>query len=134
MEENQKMEVDMEENEYSFLVKRCILTMETEYMYLLGVSEIADLFGVSKNHLIRVFSKEVGISPQKYFVKYKLEQSKILLADHGLNIEAVALGSGFSTANYFAKVFKKEYGTSPTEYRKKLPINVPKLKTEQMYL
>ncbi|MFI3174277.1 MAG: helix-turn-helix transcriptional regulator [Bacillota bacterium] len=122
------------QKEYSTLVKRCILTMETEYLYLLGIAEIADFLGVSKHHLIRLFSKEVGISPQKYFIKYKLLQSKILLADHGLAIESVALGSGFSTGNYYTKVFKKEYGLTPSEYRKDLPVTIPKLATEQMYL
>ena len=107
---------------FSRLVQKSILYIKSDYMYILGVDDIACALGVSKHHLIREFSKQVGISPNKYLVKHKLEQSKSLLANEQLSIDSVAQAVGFSCGNYFAKTFKKEYGLTPTQFILSSPI------------
>ncbi len=124
----------LEEKKYSRLIQKCILTIENEYMYMAGVEEIAAALGVSKGHLIREFSKQVQISPNKYIVKYKLEQSKALLAEDTLSIDAIAMAVGFSCGNYYSKVFKKEYGVTPSEFKKDLPVTNINFKNHRIYL
>lgn len=86
------------------------------YPYLMGSGEMAEILQVSAPHLIRQFRQELGSSPTRYLIDYKLEQSKKLLATPQLYVDTVANLVGFSCGNYFAKVFKKAYGLSPTQY------------------
>ncbi len=116
---------------YTSLVQKSLSMIESDYMYYAGISEIADVLGVSKNHLIREFTRQVGVSPNRHLVRHKLTQAKILLMDEeNFSIEIVAQMTGFSSGNYFAKVFKKEYNLTPTEYvagidvKKQTPINM----------
>lgn len=108
-------------NLISKLVHEAILTIESEYMYILGVEDLAEHLGVTKNHLIREFSKYLNTTPNKYLTLHRLNCSKGLLIT-GLSIEDVAHAVGFSTGNYFAKVFKKEFNQTPTQFIKSAPV------------
>ncbi|MFI3116144.1 MAG: AraC family transcriptional regulator [Clostridia bacterium] len=121
-------------NNYSRLVQKCILYIETDYMYILGVDDIAQTLNVSKSHLIREFSKEVGITPNKYLVAQRLSQAKILLLNEDVPIESIAEAVGFSCGNYFSKVFKKEYGITPREYIANTPVINPSKVNGRIYL
>ncbi len=116
------------------LVQRAVLIIEQNYMYLYGVEDISDKLGVSKSHLIREFSKYMGISPLKYLTKFKLEQSKTLLVSEKLHIDTIANMVGFANGNYFSKVFRKEYDMSPTEFINSTPIIIGGTKDEKVYL
>lgn len=119
---------------YSRLVQRCLLYIKSDYMYIAGVEDIAFAFDISKSHLIREFSKQVGISPNKYLIKHKLEHSKYLLTNDQLSIDAVAQAIGFSGGNYFSKCFKKEYGMTPTDFILSSPIVKPTSPNNKIYL
>ncbi|MFI3225919.1 MAG: helix-turn-helix transcriptional regulator [Clostridia bacterium] len=95
---------------------------------------MAETLNVSKSHLIREFSKQVGISPNKFLIKTKLESAKILLLNDDLHIEAVAEAVGFSCGNYFSKVFKKEYGITPKEFIASAPVENPSKVNGSIYL
>lgn len=124
----------LENAKYSRLVKRCILYIESDYMYILGVDDMAQTLNVSKSHLIREFSKQTGTSPNKYLINQKLKNAKVLLATDDLPIEAVAEAVGFSCGNYFSKVFKKEFGISPREYIASSPVENPSKIHGSIYL
>lgn len=119
---------------YSRLIKQCILYIESDYMYIASITEISDLLGISKHHLIREFSKQVGISPNKYLIKYKLDRAKLLLAYENLSIDAVSEAVGFSCGNYFSKVFKKEYGLTPSEFIQSTPVLNPNRTNDSIFL
>ncbi len=105
-----------EQKERSELVQDARDIIHNKYPYLAGSTDIADLLQVSAPHLIREFSREMGISPTRYLVNYKLEQGKKLLGTQHLYVDTVANLVGFSCGNYFAKVFKKAYGLTPSQY------------------
>lgn len=122
------------QGKYPKLVEKCIRIIETEFMYIAGIEDVADNLGVTKHHLIREFTKYMYISPNKYLIKFKLEQSKVLLAEDQLSIDDIARAIGFSSGNYFAKVFRKEYQMTPTEFIKSSPIVTKPFMDQQIYL
>jgi len=65
------------------------------------------------------FSAEIGESPIKYLLKYKIKKAKELLSDRNMNIQRIALATGFQDQYYFSRMFKKLEGLSPTEFRKR---------------
>ncbi|MEG1073527.1 MAG: AraC family transcriptional regulator [Ruthenibacterium sp.] len=101
----------------SKLVADAILAIRQNYAGLYGVEELSAQMGVSKSHLVRVFSAEIGVPPGQYLTKVRVEAAKKLLCHRAYSLEVVATLCGFSGANYLCKVFKKETGTTPNVYR-----------------
>lgn len=106
---------------YSLLVEAAVGLIDEEFAYLEGLDDLAARLEISKQHLIRVFTREVGISPGKYIIRARIKYAKLLLSEPGMSISFAAEASGFAGANYFAKVFRRETGLSPSEFQSAAP-------------
>lgn len=88
----------------------------------LSNSQLAENANLATNAFNRLFRLEVGISPQKYVKKKRIDKACALL-DHSQNsIEQVAEKTGFSDRYHFSKIFKQVTGASPAKYRKEFSI------------
>ena len=83
-----------------------------------SVDEIASLYNMSANHFIRSFKQYVGLSPNAFRIRRKMEIACEMLISTDMNVEGVASAVGYSDPLYFSRAFKKHEGMSPTEYRK----------------
>lgn len=84
----------------------------------LSLADIADKFFVSKEHLSRLFKKEVGISVQNYITEKKMEYAKSLLRNHRMiSISTIPAICGYNDLHYFYRIFKKHTGVTPSQYR-----------------
>ncbi len=101
---------------YPQTVAAALGLIQDEFAYLDGVEDIAERVGVTPNHLIRLFSKSVGVTPGRYLKLRRLECAKDLLVQPGISVSMASELSGFSDPNYFSKVFRKENGVTPSEY------------------
>lgn len=107
------------------LVAEAVESIRTNYMALYGVEDLADALGVSKCHLVRQFSAEMGVSPGKYLTRVRIEAVKALLLDREYNLEMIASLCGFSGANYLCRVFRRETGTTPAAWRESAAPHTP---------
>ena len=99
------------------LVAQAVLTIRQNYAGLYGVDELARQLGVSKSHLVRVFTAQMGIGPGQYLIQTRLDAAKVLLAQRDYSLDVIASLCGFSGANYLCKVFKKHTGQTPGTFR-----------------
>lgn len=99
------------------LVAEAVEMIQNNYMALYGVEDLSEHLGVSKCHLVRVFSSAMGISPGKYLTQVRIEAAKLLLMQREYNLEMVSNLCGFSGANYLCRVFKRETGMTPAAWR-----------------
>lgn len=75
----------------------------------------------SYDYLIRMFRKELGITPHKYLIDLRLRSAADWLRNSkGKNISEIAHTSGFKEPLYFSRMFKKKYGISPSFYAQSL--------------
>ncbi|WP_340609559.1 GlxA family transcriptional regulator [Xenorhabdus bharatensis] len=81
------------------------------------IKEIANYVGVSERTLTRNFMAQIGVSPHKYMLNYRLSTAKQLLKDNNLNLLNVAQLVGFRDPHYFSKVFEKHFELTPIAYR-----------------
>ena len=102
----------------SQLVAQAVLAIHSHYSELYGVEELSAQLGVSKSHLVRVFSAEMGMGPGHYLTQVRLQAAKLLLAHRTYPLELVASLCGFSGANYFCRVFRRSTGLTPAAWRK----------------
>ncbi|SIT08847.1 AraC family transcriptional regulator [Paracoccus saliphilus] len=84
--------------------KNCTRAMRTE--------ELAREMGVHKSHLVRAFSKAVGMAPQKYMRQVRVAKARELISE-GSQLSEVALMLDFSDQAHFTREFKKVFGVPP---------------------
>jgi AraC family transcriptional regulator len=84
----------------------------------IGISELANLVGLSQFYFIRAFKQSVGLSPYQYVLSKRISVARELLPKRDLSIAAVALMVGFSDASQLNRAFLKFTGITPTVFRR----------------
>ena len=83
----------------------------------LTLDKVAKLAGFSKYHFTRLFKQITTTTFYKYLNLKRIEHAQKLLADPGIPVTEVALGSGFSSLSSFIRMFKLINQCTHTEYR-----------------
>jgi len=94
-------------------VKAFIDSSESPVLYL---DDIAERFGISKAHLIGIFSRAYGVTPHKYITDRKIDAAKQMFEHTDSSIADVSELLCFSSTQYFSRVFKERCGLTPGEY------------------
>ena len=83
----------------------------------IDVRALADIACVNGCYLIRLFKREVGLSPLRYINQKKVEKAQLLLLTADMPVKEIAYELGFFDLSYFIRLFKKKVGVTPQEYR-----------------
>jgi AraC-like DNA-binding protein len=78
---------------------------------------LAHLAHLSYSQLFRQFKRHVGVSPQQYVERQRLDYAKSLLTLNHLSVKEVAAQAGYPNQLYFSRRFQKATGRSPSQYR-----------------
>lgn len=85
----------------------------------LTLEAMADIAGMTPQHLCTVFKKTTGIRIFQYINSVRIKKGKELLLQHPhLQVKEIAGLSGFEDANYFCSVFKKQEQLTPNQFRR----------------
>ena len=87
------------------------------YYRNISIEDVAENVSLNKNYLIRLFKKELGITPNRHILETRLYQAKLLLIESTVTIDEISYLCGFNTPSYFIKCFKEEYGKTPLSFR-----------------
>lgn len=83
----------------------------------LGLSLLADRYGMSNASLSKLFKAEFGIGVLDYINQARVFQAKRLLQNSDLNVAQIAQAVGYTSDITFIRVFKRYEGTTPGRYR-----------------
>ncbi len=83
----------------------------------ISLETVADVFGWSKMHIIRLFKKAFGTTPMQYQMERRVSVAKSLLSGTVMPIREISDLLRFSTTQHFSNTFKKSEGISPSKYR-----------------
>lgn len=83
----------------------------------LSLGHLAQLAGVSRAHLARVFRRELGTTPVAALRELRLSRAASLLARTNLPVQAVAEATGFADPFHFTRMFTTRFGQSPRTFR-----------------
>jgi len=104
---------------YSTNIRKIILYIRKNLTSKISLEDIAKDLYITKEHLSRLFKKEMGITISEYIIQTKIEEAKTLLNETDYNILDIAVLLNFANSSHFSNSFKKVTGLSPSDYRKK---------------
>ncbi len=79
---------------------------------------MAAAVGLSHNHFVRLFRRELKTTPRQYWDRLRLEHARHRLLQPDSRVKEVALDLGFNYLSHFSKWFKSHAGTSPRAVQK----------------
>lgn len=102
----------------SCAIEQIRLFIDRHIMDNMKISDIAENFSFSKEHIIRIFKKNYGITPHQYILQSKIRLAMIMLKTTDMSIEYISDKLNFSNSHHFSTQFKKIMGYKPSQYRK----------------
>lgn len=82
--------------------------------------ELAKQVNLATNAFTRLFTHEVGESPQRYVKRQRIDKACMWLHHSDFSIEEIARRTGFADRFHFSRVFKQITGLAPAAYKKGL--------------
>ncbi len=92
--------------------------IEEHYSEELSLDILARKLNITGTYLSAYFKKKQGVNFVDYLNEVRIGKAKELLTGTDLQIQEVAVRTGYLNANSFIRTFKKITGLSPGEYRK----------------
>lgn len=100
-------------------LSEAVALMEANIEEPLSTDEIAQLSGVSRRQLERLFKQYLGSLPSRYYLELRLKRARQLLLDTNHSIVQVGLMCGFSSGSHFSTAFGALFGNTPREERQR---------------
>ncbi len=100
----------------ALVVRACQWLAESD-AETLSLSHLGAALGVNPQHLQRVFTKHLGISPREFVETRRLANFKLLL-QQGLGVTDALYEAGFGAASRLYEKTDGQLGMTPTIYRK----------------
>jgi transcriptional regulator GlxA family with amidase domain len=85
----------------------------------LSTEALANIAAMSPRNFLRIFTKEVGLSPSESVTLTRIDVARFLLGSSRLTIDSVAVRSGFGSARAMRRVFLERLGLTPSEFRER---------------
>ena len=83
----------------------------------LDISAVAEKLHVSREHLIRVFKAQTGITTWVFAMDERMRVARRLLRDNTLTCKEIGERLGYVSATSFSRAFKHYYCYSPDAYK-----------------
>ena len=91
--------------------------IEDEPAASISMTELAADVCMSEYHFFRTFKQALGISPNQYRIKVKIEKARQLLLETKQPLHEIAEATGFVDVQNLSKIFKKYFFVPPGKYR-----------------
>ncbi|TIM28877.1 MAG: GlxA family transcriptional regulator [Mesorhizobium sp.] len=96
---------------------KIIEQMEKHLDEPVALEDMAASSCLSRRQVERIFSKQIGRSPARYYLEMRLERAHLLILNSQLPIVEIAMACGFVSASHFSKAYRENYEMTPREAR-----------------
>ncbi len=84
----------------------------------ISIDTLCKKFSFSKNHIINVFKRTYGMTPNVYLNMVRLKKAEELLSVTSDSLESISLNCGYHSYSHFYRQFIRKNNISPDEFRK----------------
>lgn len=99
-------------------VRRSVVLLRSRMTEPWTVGRLAAEVAVSRAHLTRVFTQQVGVAPMRFLIETRLTEFTRLIEETDLPIADASRQVGWNDARVAAVWFRKRFGITPTQYRR----------------
>ncbi|WP_260854223.1 GlxA family transcriptional regulator [Paraburkholderia sp. BCC1886] len=92
--------------------------MEANVEEPLTSDDIANLVGISRRQLERLFRQYLGSMPAKYYLGLRLAKARAQLQRTSKSVVQISLACGFASAAHFSNAYRDRFGVTPREDRR----------------
>ena len=96
-------------------VQRAKKYLQERFCEPVGLEELSIAGGLSRFHLVRAFTRYVGLPPHAYQIRMRIARGCALLRA-GVPVADVATQLGFADQSHFTRHFKRVWGSTPAHY------------------
>jgi len=90
--------------------------IDTHFQEEINLDLLASVQFTSKYHLIRVFKRYYGITPNQHLIHKRIHEAKKLL-EAGKSVSDTCYAVGFESIQSFSNLFKSKTGLAPSKYK-----------------
>ncbi|WP_395450067.1 GlxA family transcriptional regulator [Aminobacter sp. UC22_36] len=94
-----------------------IRKMEDSVAEPVTLSTLAASSNLSRRQIERLFLKQLGCSPARYYLEMRLERAHLLLSSSRLSVTEIGIACGFGSLSYFSKTYRYSHGCTPQQAR-----------------
>ena len=102
----------------SRMINKAILFMKGNYISDVSITQLAEMYSVSRSFFSTSFKSETGISPKDYLCRIRIENAKEYLSNSSYSIMEIAKLCGYKDVFYFMRQFKEKESVTPSQFRK----------------
>lgn len=100
------------------LIQRALALIEQDSSRDWRVPELcAQLNGINRAYFIRLFKRNVGLTPKAYITRRRVEKAATRLLATDDPVTEIAIDLGWNDPNLFSRTFRQFFNASPSEYR-----------------
>src|SRR5436305_14795687 len=107
--------IDEQKKDKQDIVDQVVSFIDENYMFEIGVGQIAMQLHVTPNYLSSLFHKKMGMTFMKYLTHVRMLRAKELLTDSKLSIQEVAEQVGYYSSRHFTKTFTELFDYYPSD-------------------
>lgn len=100
------------------LVRRALEVVRATLIFPLTVGDVAAQLHVSREHLSRVFRRELGVTAHTYIERQRLLLACRLLRESDASVKEIAVRLGYPGSPQFSRAFRRLFGLPPTAFRR----------------
>nr|WP_094096465.1 AraC family transcriptional regulator [Paenibacillus physcomitrellae] len=98
-------------------IGECIAFMDLHATEGITVQQVAAFAGVHRSYFSNVFTSQIGVSPQKFLQKIRMDKAKRLVIETDASVTEIALSLGYPSLYTFTRAFKMYYKMPPLAMR-----------------
>jgi transcriptional regulator GlxA family with amidase domain len=99
-------------------IREAIRLFETHVEDPLRIPDVAAAVGLSGRHFDRIFKRETGQSPLRYYHRLRLMKARQRVLYSGDTLKDIAASVGYSTSGPMVRHYTQFFGVSPKEERR----------------
>jgi AraC family carnitine catabolism transcriptional activator len=111
-------------------LERAVALMEQNIEEPLSCARIARRAGLSARRMQRLFAREIGASPVRYYQFIRLSKAHALLQQTDLSVTEIAVSAGFGSLEHFCRIYRRQFGRRPRDDRRQ-SISAPVLRRSE---
>lgn len=115
--DHQRLEIAARYRVHNRKIIQAIRLMQEHIEDPLRSDDLAQVVGVTRRQLERLFAAHLGKSPRDFYSGLRLERARGLLKQSDMGVIDVGIACGFGSPSHFSRSYRALFGCSPKEDR-----------------